>query len=74
MRKPAVCNCENKDADLLRDNCADDLCLYFRYIDGTIPLLPNPNFEAFNHLLWLFRPVFVEIGQKHRRQIFSSLC
>ena len=49
MRKPAFCMCENKGADQLRDNPAAavtgnraaDQCLYFRYIDCTIPLLPK---------------------------------
>ena len=40
MRKPAVCICENKGADQLRNGAADQgLC--FRYIDSTIPLLPK---------------------------------
>ena len=39
MRKPAICTCENKDADLLRSNCADDQRLCFHYTDSTIPLL-----------------------------------
>ena len=35
VRKPAFCICENKDVDQLRGS----LC--FRYMDGTIPLLPK---------------------------------
>ena len=31
MRKPAVCICENKDADQLRGECAADQRLCFRY-------------------------------------------
>ena len=41
MRKPAFCICENKDADQLRGNREADQRLCFRYIDGTIPLLPE---------------------------------
>ena len=41
MRKPAFCICENKDADQLRGNREADQRLCFRYIDSTIPLLPN---------------------------------
>ena len=41
MRKPAFFICENKDADQLRSNWAADQCLYFRYTDSTIPLLPK---------------------------------
>ena len=40
MGKPAFCICENKDADQLRGTCEADQRLYFRYLDGTIPLLP----------------------------------
>ena len=48
MRKPAICKCENKDADQLRSNCAADQRLCFRYTDSTIPLLPTPE----NSSLW----------------------
>ena len=41
MRKPVLSICENKDADQLRGNRAVDLCLCFRYIDSTFPLLPK---------------------------------
>ena len=41
MRKPAVCICENKDADQLRGNREADQRLCFRYLDSTIPLLPK---------------------------------
>ena len=40
VRKPAFCICENKDADQLRGNREADQRLCFRYVDGTIPLLP----------------------------------
>ena len=40
MRKPALCICENKDADQLRGNCEADHRLCLRYIDSTIRLLP----------------------------------
>ena len=42
MRKPAICICENKDADQLRGNREADQRLYFRYKDSTIPLLSKP--------------------------------
>ena len=42
VRKPAFCICENKDADQLRGNREADQRLCFRYIDSTIPLLPEP--------------------------------
>ena len=39
MRKPALCICENKDADQLRGNREADQRLCFRYTDSAIPLL-----------------------------------
>ena len=41
MRKPALCICENKDADQLRGNREADQRLCFCYTDDTIPLLPT---------------------------------
>ena len=41
MGKPTICICENKDADQLRGKREADQCLYFRYTDSTIPLLPK---------------------------------
>ena len=46
MRKPAFCICENKDADQPRGNREADLCLYFRYTDGTIPILPKSEISS----------------------------
>ena len=39
MRKPAICICENKDADQLRGYSESDQRLCFRYTGSTIPLL-----------------------------------
>ena len=47
MRKPAFCNCENKDADQLRGNREADQRLCFRYTDSTIPLLPKSKISSF---------------------------
>ena len=41
MRKPALCICENKDADQLGGYCEADQRLCFRYIASTILLLPK---------------------------------
>ena len=46
MRKPAFCNCENKDADQLRGNREADQRLCFRYTDSTIPLLPKSEISS----------------------------
>ena len=70
MRKPTFCICENKGADQLRSNCAADQSLCFRFKDSTIPLLPNPNFQASSNLLRMYSPISVEPGRKPRRQVF----
>ena len=46
MRKPALCICENKDADQLRGNCVADQRLCFRYTDSTIPLLSKSEISS----------------------------
>ena len=46
MRKPAFCLCENKDADQLRGNREADQRLCFRYMDSTIPLLPESEISS----------------------------
>ena len=43
MRKLALCICENKDADQLREA---DQRLCFRYIDSTIPLLSKSEISS----------------------------
>ena len=39
LMRPTFCICENKGTDQLHSNCEADQCLYFRYMDCTIPLL-----------------------------------
>ena len=46
MRKLAFCIFENKGADQPSGNCTADQRLYFRYIDGTIPLLPKSEMSS----------------------------
>ena len=46
-----------------------DQCLCFRFINSTIPLLPNPKFKDSSHFLWLYSPVCVGPGQKPRRPV-----
>ena len=58
MRKPAFFIRENKDADQLRSNHAADQCLYFHYIDNTIPL----KFQASSHLMRMYSLVCVGSG------------
>ena len=41
MKKTDFSLCENKDADQLRVKREADKCLCFRYMDSTIPLLPE---------------------------------
>ena len=40
------CICENNGVDQLCRNCAADQHLCFRYIDGTIPLLPKSEISS----------------------------
>ena len=73
VRKLAFCICENKDADQLRSNREADQHLCFRYSELVQSLyFLNPKFEASSHLLWLYSPVCVGSGQKHRRLVFSQ--
>ena len=46
MRNPTFCICENKDADQLRGNREADQHLCFRYMDSTIPLLPQSEISS----------------------------
>ena len=46
MRKPALCICENKDADQLRGNREADQRLCFRYMDSKIPLLSKSEISS----------------------------
>ena len=48
MRKPTFCICQNKDADLLRDNREADQRLCFRYTESAIP--PLSKSEIFESL------------------------
>ena len=64
MRKPTFCICENKDTDQLRSNREADQRRCFRYIDSIIPLLSKSEFQASNHLMWLYSLVCVGPGWK----------
>ena len=46
VRKPCFCICENKDADQLRGNREADQRLCFRYMDSTVPLLPESEISS----------------------------
>ena len=72
VRKQAFCMCENKDADQLRGDRETDQRLCFHYIDSTIPLLLYPKFQASSHLLWLYSLVYVGLGRKPQRPVFSE--
>ena len=56
MRKPAFCMCENKDADQLRDYREADQRLCFRYMDGTIPLLPKSEISSLKPFSLIVQP------------------
>ena len=72
MRKPAFCICENKDADQLPVTAKLISAFVFatRIVHSLFFL--NPKFQASSHLLWLYNPVCVGSGRKHRRQVFSQ--
>ena len=69
VRKPAICICENKDAQQLCSNSAADQRLSFRYSDCTITLLPNSKFQNSNHILLLYSMVCVGLGHELRRPV-----
>ena len=72
MRKPACCISENKGAD-------QHLCFcYVHRKNGKFVCFLNPNFQAFNHflwLLWLYSQLCVRLSRKppscFLRQVFS---
>ena len=53
VRKPALCICENKDADQLHGFHEADQRLCFRYMDSTISLLPKSK---------IFKPLAIFCG------------
>ena len=70
---PLVCQCENKGADQLHSNCeADHAFIFALWIVQFLNFL-NPEFPASSHLLFLYRPVCVGPGRKHRRPGFLAL-
>ena len=70
MRKPALCICENKDADQLRGKLISAF-VFATWIVQSLYFL-NPKFQASSHLLWLYSPFFVGPGRKPRRPVFSQ--
>ena len=65
VRKPDFCLRENKGADQLCSNCEADQCLCFCYTVQFLFFL-NPQFQASNLLLWLYRLVCVRPGRLPR--------
>ena len=72
MRKPDSCICENKDADQLRGNREADQRLCFRFIDSTIPLLPNCEISSLQPSSVAVQPGYVGPGRKPRIPVFSE--
>ena len=64
MRKLAFCICKNKDTDQLHLIFASLIVQSLYYL--------NPKLQASSHLLWLYSPVCVGPGGKHRRPVFSE--
>ena len=67
MRKPALCICENTDADQLRRNREADqrLCFATQIVQSLYFL--SPKFQVSSHPLWLCSPVCVGPGRKPER-------
>ena len=59
MGKPAICICENKDADQLRGNRESDQRLFFATRIVQFLYFLNPKFPVSSYLLCLYRPVCV---------------
>ena len=68
MTKIALCICENKKADQLRDDHAADQRLCF----ASYLYCLNPKFQASIHVLWPFSPVCFGPVRKPRGQVFSD--
>ena len=71
MRKPALCICENNDADQLRGTAKLISAFVFatRIVQSLYFL--NTKLQASSYLLWQYSPVYVGPGRKPRRPVFS---
>ena len=67
MRKPAYAYAKTKPQI---SSAVISASVFATYIVQSIYLL-NLEFQASNHLLWLYRPDCVRPGRKSRRQVFS---
>ena len=65
MRRPTFCICENKGA-----HQQFGAFVFATQIEQSLFFF-NPKFQVSSHLLWLYNQVYVEPGQKPRRQVFS---
>ena len=72
MRKPAICLCQNKDADQLCSNCTADQCHCFRYPLVQSLLWLNLKFQASSLLQKLDILFSVRPGQKPQGPVFSG--
>ena len=71
MRKPAICICENKDANQLRGNREADQRLCFRYIDSTIPLLSKSEISSLYPSSVAVQPGLCQTRFETRMLVFS---
>ena len=70
MRKPAICICENKDADQLHSNCKADQRLCFRHRDTPLPLISKvSSFQLY--AVTAYSLVCVGPGRKPKLLVFS---
>ena len=70
MGKPAFCLREIKGANQLRGNRAADRCLYFRYMDSTIPVFGKSDTSIVKHRV-IFSGCNNPVVVKPRIWIFS---
>ena len=70
MGEPAFCLREIKGANQLRSNPTADRCLYFRYMDSTIPLFVKSETSIFKHRV-VFSGGNSPVCVKPRIRVFS---
>ena len=69
VRKPAFCECENKDAAVTAQLISD--FVFATWLVRSLFYL-NQKFQASSHLQWLYSLVCVRPGRKPRRLVFSQ--
>ena len=71
MRKPALCICENKITDQMCCDRTADQHLCFRYIDSTIPLLPESEISSLHPFSMAVQPGLCGTWSENTKDRFS---